>query len=164
MFVVALLGMMGWAQAAEVTLGPHIEWWPSAARQQVGPGVAGQFYTDVTWWGLDVELAYARGQERSASVQFAHHFTRASVLWAVRRGGDSIGFQGGIGPALTVHLTRMEDDITTYSTVALTPGVRVRAGLGGHVNRFAWQWYTGFTSADFPRHHYDTGIRFGVKW
>ena len=164
MFVLALLGWIGTAHAAEVTLGPHMEWWPSAARQQVSPGVAAQFHTDVKWWGVDVELAYARGQERSASVQFTHHFMRTSVLWAIRQGRERIAFQGGIGPALTVHASRMADRDTAYSTLSLTPGVRVRAGLGGDVKRFAWQWYTGFTSADFPRHHYDTGLRFGVNW
>ena len=164
MFVAALFSVLGVAQAADVTVGPHMEFWPSAARQQVGPGVGAEFHTDIAWWGIDAELAYANGRERSATVDFTHHFVRAAVLWSVRTGKERIQFQGGIGPAITLNVSQLSDENTSYSTTSALPGLRFRVGLGGQVNRFSWQWYTGATSVDFPRHHYDTGVRFGVNW
>jgi hypothetical protein len=165
MLVLAWLWLSSAAFADSVTLGPQLEWWPTAARHQIGPGGAVQYHHVHSWWGIDAELAVATGLERSATAEFHHQFVRGAVLWSVEQGAERIAFQGAIGAALTVRLDQIQADASSYATHSVVPGVRMRLGMGGaNPKGIAWRWHMGTTTVQWPRVHFDSGFAIGVGW
>jgi len=164
MFLLGLIGLAASSLGGTVTVGPQLEWWASAARHPVAPGLSLQYSQGKDWWSVDAGVSWSMGLERSATLKMTHHFIRTHVLWSPHYGPNARQVYLGVGPSLTVHQgTLVLDEPRSFTE--LTPGARFQMGLRGTTsNGLAWGWFVGSTTVDWPRAHYDTGVTLGVGW
>lgn len=153
---------------ADLTLGPHLEWWHSAARHPMGAGLTLRIHQPVVkTWGIELETAYARGVEKGPGLTYQHNFFRAAGLWTWGMGKETISVRLGLGPSVLLRENVLVSDANPepVRTRMVLPGVRLRGGLDGAVfERVAWSWHMGLTSVSWPGVHFDTGATMGVRW